>query len=98
MQCHNTAVSPADQPCLPGLVERMKQSAKAALELTNEGFDVFAVDVFKDKMPTLQIMASTRCLEMIRREEATYYKRSPGARWGQFTRHGCRVIWVERYN
>lgn len=98
MRCKNNAVEPSVAPCLPGLVARMQQSARAAIELTNEGFNVFAIDVFKDKMPTLQIMPSALCLEKIRREEATYYKHSPGQRWGQFTRHDCRVIWVERFN
>lgn len=88
----------AVMPCMPYLVERMNQASKAALELIEEGFEVFAVDIFKEKMPTLQIMPSTACLALIRSEVATYYKRSPGMRWGQFTRHDCRVIWAERYN
>lgn len=98
MQHQQTAVAVPAAPCLSGLVARMKQSANAAIELEKEGFNVFAVDIFKDKMPTLQIMPSALCLDLIRREEATYYKRSPGMRWGQFTRHECRVIWVERFN
>lgn len=90
--------SAAVAPCLPELVERMKLSAKTAIELTEEGFDVFAVDVFRDKMPTLQIMPSPACLALIRNEVAAYYKRSAHERWGQFTRNDCRVIWVERYH
>lgn len=86
----------AVMPCMAGLTERMNQSAKTVMELEQEGFDVFAIDVLKDKMPTLQIRPHPVCQTLIRMELATYYKRNAYERWGQFTRNDCRVIWREQ--
>lgn len=81
--------------CMPGLIDRMNQSSKTVLELEEEGFDVFAIDVLKDKMPTIQIRPHAALTALVRSEVATYYKRNPIERWGQFTRNDCRVIWRE---
>lgn len=86
----------AVMPCMPGLIERMQQSSKTAIELEEEGFDVFAIDILKDKMPTLQIMPNAVCKALVRMELATYYKRNAFERWGQFTRNDCRIIWREK--
>lgn len=87
--------SVAVMPCLTGLTERMNQSAKTVIELEQEGFHVFAIDILRDKMPTLQISPHPVCQALVRMELATYYKRNAFERWGQFTRNDCRVIWRE---
>lgn len=92
-----TESCPAQQ-CIPGLIERARQAEKTAMELEAEGHEVYAINLARSMMPTLQIKASDKCLDLIRAELATYYKRNPAERWGQFIRNGCRVIWVERLN
>lgn len=93
----NAAALPENVPCLTGMIERMRQSSRAALALEEEGFDVFAIDIMRGQMPTLQIRHNPKCDALILREEAAYYRRGMNGRCGQFQRHGCRVIWVERF-
>ena len=94
----NTRTDSTIAPCLSGMIERMKQSSYAVLELNAEGFEVIAVDIMRNQMPTLQVRHNPKCDALILREEAAYYRRGPYGRSGQFHRHGCRVIWCELFN
>jgi hypothetical protein len=51
-------------------------------------------------MPAIRIASDPRLADMVSRHEAAYYFSDTDARGsyrvGQFTRLGCRVIWIER--
>lgn len=98
MEQHNHHATYESTTCLSGMVERMQQSSRTALELEKEGFDVFAIDIMRGQMPTLQVRHNHKCDALILREEAAYFRRGPQTRHGQFQRHGCRVIWVEQFH